>query len=96
MLYAVGGLTSACEALNTVEKYNPLVDMWELVSSMKTCRSRVGVAVLDGRLFAMGGYDGLKRLDTVGRFTYSLVISAKYLQIHLVFETNTWPLRIVD
>ena len=66
MLYAVGGLTSACEALNTVEKYSPIVDMWELVSSMNTCRSRVGVAVLDGHLFAMGGYDGVKRLETVG------------------------------
>nr|CAB3259663.1 kelch-like protein 18 [Phallusia mammillata] len=65
MIFAVGGLTSAGEALNTVEKYTPIVGRWELVASMRTCRSRVGVAVLAGQLYAVGGYDGTNRLNTV-------------------------------
>ena len=32
---------------------------------MRTLRSRVGVAVVDGKLYAFGGYDGSSRLCTV-------------------------------
>ncbi len=32
---------------------------------MGTLRSRVGVAVVDDKLFAFGGYDGTSRLATV-------------------------------
>ena len=32
---------------------------------MRTLRSRVGVAVVDGKLYAFGGYDGNSRLCTV-------------------------------
>lgn len=32
---------------------------------MKTSRSRVGVAVVNGLLYAIGGYDGQSRLSTV-------------------------------
>ncbi|XP_039250579.2 kelch-like protein 18 [Styela clava] len=69
MIYAVGGLTSSGEALNIVEKYDPIVGRWVTVSSMKTCRSRVGVAVLAGQLYAVGGYDGSQRLKTVEMFS---------------------------
>ena len=64
LIYAVGGLTSSGEALNTVEKYTSSKSQWECVASMQTCRSRVGVAVLFGKLYAIGGYDGSNRLDT--------------------------------
>ena len=64
LIYAVGGLTSAGEALNTVERYTPTVGRWELVSPMRTCRSRVGVAVLAGQLYACGGCDGTNRLNS--------------------------------
>ena len=69
LIYAVGGLTSSQEALNTVEKYMPNEEKWEVVSSMQTCRSRVGVAVLSGKLYAIGGYDGTNRLDTAEVYT---------------------------
>lgn len=32
---------------------------------MSTARSRVGVAVVNGLLYAIGGYDGQSRLSTV-------------------------------
>ena len=64
LIYAVGGVTSAGEALNTVEKYAANNRKWEVVSSMQTCRSRVGVAVLEGKLYAIGGFDGVNRLES--------------------------------
>lgn len=35
---------------------------------MRTLRSRVGVSVLDGQLYAIGGYNGTERLETVEIF----------------------------
>jgi len=35
---------------------------------MQTLRSRVGVAVVDKKLYAFGGYDGSARLSTVECF----------------------------
>lgn len=35
---------------------------------MTTPRSRVGVTVLNGKLYAVGGYDGASRLNTVEVF----------------------------
>ena len=64
VIYAVGGVTSAGEALNTVEKYTSNNRHWETVSPMKICRSRVGVAVFEGKLYAIGGFDGTNRLDS--------------------------------
>jgi len=63
-IYVVGGLSSHCDALNTVERYLPLLDRWEQVASMSCCRSRLGVAVLNGKLYAAGGYDGNERQNT--------------------------------
>ena len=44
------------------------MDSWRLVESMITSRSRVAVAVLQNKLFAIGGYNGLERLSTVEVF----------------------------
>ena len=40
---------------------------WSSIASMSTRRSSVGVAVLNGLLYAVGGYDGIARqcLDSV-------------------------------
>jgi len=64
-IYAVGGLSSAHDALNVVEKFSPVSQRWEPVTGMVSCRSRVGVAALETKLYACGGYDGSIRLDTV-------------------------------
>ncbi|XP_074652354.1 kelch-like protein 18 [Tubulanus polymorphus] len=68
MIYAVGGLTSSGDSLCTVEAFDPIVGRWQLAEPMKTLRSRVGVAVLNGKLYAIGGYDGQERLHTVEVF----------------------------
>nr|XP_019964649.1 PREDICTED: kelch-like protein 18 [Paralichthys olivaceus] len=65
LIYAVGGLNSSGDSLNVVEVFDPLGNFWERCQPMRTARSRVGVAVVNGLLFAIGGYDGQSRLSTV-------------------------------
>lgn len=48
-----------------VEAFDPLANRWEKCHPMTTARSRVGVAVVNGMLYAIGGYDGQLRLSTV-------------------------------
>ncbi|XP_045210160.2 kelch-like protein 18 [Mercenaria mercenaria] len=68
MIYAVGGLTSSGDSLSAVECYDPLLGRWMVAEAMSTMRSRVGVTVLNGLLYAIGGYDGQDRLSTVEVF----------------------------
>ena len=58
ILYVVGGATGAEPThgtLATVEAYDPATDTWTPRLSMPTSRSRLGVAVIDGILYAVGG-----------------------------------------
>ncbi|XP_038575057.1 kelch-like protein 18 [Micropterus salmoides] len=65
LIYAVGGLNSSGDSLNVVEVFDPIGNFWERCQPMRTARSRVGVAVVNGLLYAIGGYDGQSRLSTV-------------------------------
>ncbi|XP_054724682.1 kelch-like protein 18 [Uloborus diversus] len=64
-IYAVGGLTKSGDSLSTVEVYDPKVGRWQLAEAMTMLRSRVGVAVMHNKLYAIGGYNGTERLSTV-------------------------------
>ena len=68
LIYIVGGLTSSGESLSTVEKYDTISKKWTPVLPMAIQRSRVGVAILDGKLYAIGGFDGNVRLNDVERY----------------------------
>ena len=70
-LYAVGGLDGTRHrryALRSVERYDPATGVWEAVASMHKRRCDAGVAVLDGRLYAVGGYDGTTYFSSVERY----------------------------
>lgn len=67
-IYAVGGLTKSGDAVSTVEIFDPEKDEWRMGQAMSMLRSRVGVAVLHGKLFAFGGFNGQERLSTVEVF----------------------------
>ncbi len=41
---------------------------WRDAEAMSMNRSRVGVAVMKNRLYAIGGYNGMERLNTVEVF----------------------------
>lgn len=67
-IYAVGGLDSDSYALATVEKYDNrqvATPQWTQVASMKTRRCGVGVGVLNGVLYAVGGRDSRQKLSSV-------------------------------
>lgn len=67
-IYAVGGLTKSGDSLSTVEMYDPKIGRWQMGEAMTMLRSRVGVAVMHNKLYAIGGYNGTERLSTVEVF----------------------------
>ncbi|KAL4708352.1 hypothetical protein ACJJTC_019588 [Scirpophaga incertulas] len=61
MFYAVGGRNTAPGSSydsDWVDVYNPATEVWRPCSPMSTPRHRVGVAVMDGLLYAVGGSCG--------------------------------------
>uniref|UniRef100_A0A915KP29 BTB domain-containing protein n=1 Tax=Romanomermis culicivorax TaxID=13658 RepID=A0A915KP29_ROMCU len=67
-IYAVGGLTNNGDSLSTVERYDTMTNRWVTMEPMSTLRSRVGVAVMHGKMYAIGGFNGHERLQTVELF----------------------------
>jgi N-acetylneuraminic acid mutarotase len=59
-LYVIGGFEhsflSIWSPLNTVHEYDPGTDRWTVRKPMPTPRGALAVAVLDGKLHAVGGY----------------------------------------
>lgn len=53
------------ECLRTAEQYNPDTNTWKTLPQMKESRGRFQVAVLDGKIYAIGGSNGTTELDTV-------------------------------
>ncbi|XP_015115676.1 kelch-like ECH-associated protein 1 isoform X1 [Diachasma alloeum] len=68
MFYAVGGRNNSpgsrlapCDNRydsDWVDRYNPVNDQWRPCAPMSVPRNRVGVAVMDGLLYAVGGCSG--------------------------------------
>lgn len=52
----------------SVGRYDPKTNQWSSdVAPTSTCRTSVGVAVLGGYLYAVGGQDGVSCLNIVER-----------------------------
>ncbi|XP_037072412.1 LOW QUALITY PROTEIN: kelch-like protein 18 [Pollicipes pollicipes] len=68
LMYAVGGLAKSGGSLSTVEVFHPVTGRWTMAEKMSGNRSRVGVATMNGRLYAIGGFNGTDRLATVEVF----------------------------
>ena len=49
-----------------LHRFDPETKQWNFIAPMTTARSTVGVAVLNGRLYAVGGRDGSACLNSVG------------------------------
>lgn len=66
-LYAVGGRDiSSC--LNTVECYDPHTNKWTPCAPMSKRRGGVGVGVVNGCLYALGGHDAPVSNPNASRF----------------------------
>ena len=53
---------------NTTERYDPATDTWQPVAPMATPRDGCGTAMVAGKLYAVGGYDGAQPLATAERY----------------------------
>ena len=68
-IYAVGGETSPGRTtVNSIELFDPSKNCWQKLASMTTCRRGVGVAILNGFLYAVGGSDGVQPLKLAERY----------------------------
>eukprot|EP00746_Dinoflagellata_sp_MGD_P000773 gnl/MRDRNA2_/MRDRNA2_101404_c0_seq1.p1 gnl/MRDRNA2_/MRDRNA2_101404_c0~~gnl/MRDRNA2_/MRDRNA2_101404_c0_seq1.p1 ORF type:complete len:348 (+),score=64.24 gnl/MRDRNA2_/MRDRNA2_101404_c0_seq1:62-1045(+) len=63
-IIAVGG-SNGREILSSCEFFDPRVGKWEELPSMHVGRLGCSVAVVSGKIYALGGYDGTRPLDTV-------------------------------
>ena len=52
----------------SVECYEVARDRWCVVESMNMRRSTLGAAVLNGCVYAVGGFDGSSGLDSVEKY----------------------------
>ena len=50
-------------------RYDPKTNRWSPVASMHSKRKHLGVAVLDGMIYAVGGRDENTELSSVERYT---------------------------
>ncbi|KAI5177939.1 Kelch-Like Protein 4 [Manis pentadactyla] len=53
---------------HTIEKYDLRTNSWQHNSTMSSLRFQFGVAVIDNKLYVLGGSDGLKTLNTMECF----------------------------
>ena len=72
-LVAFGGYGSDGERLTSLERYDPSTNEWEgeAVAPMPTTRRYVGTAVLDGKLYAVGGREGGAPSNLVERYDFA-------------------------
>ena len=68
ILYAVGGKESSESITRSVEVYSLLDNKWTEATGMIVRRQQLGVGVLDGKVYAVGGSDGSLRLSSVECF----------------------------
>ncbi|XP_072520930.1 kelch-like protein 25 isoform X2 [Salminus brasiliensis] len=66
-MYALGGYDGTV-CTSTVERYDPEMNSWTKLSSMRQPRSGGVATALDGYLYVMGGTDGDMPLCSVERF----------------------------
>ncbi len=61
-VYVIGGSDGSLQNTNYV--YDPVSDSWSTKASMPTARSNIGCAVVNGKIYAIGGFVGGVQTDT--------------------------------
>jgi len=51
-----------------MERYDPTIDQWAMLTSMSTGREGAGLVVANDMLYCIGGYDGLNLLNSAERY----------------------------
>ncbi|ERE75423.1 kelch-like ECH-associated protein 1 [Cricetulus griseus] len=71
LLYAVGGRNNSPDGntdSNALDCYNPMTNQWSPCASMSVPRNRIGVGVIDGHIYAVGGSHGCIHHSSVERY----------------------------
>ncbi|XP_005994374.1 kelch-like ECH-associated protein 1B isoform X2 [Latimeria chalumnae] len=71
LFYAVGGRNNAPDGntdSNALDCYNPMNNQWSPCASMSVPRNRIGVGVIDGMIYAVGGSHGCIHHNSVERY----------------------------
>ncbi|XP_040273579.1 kelch-like ECH-associated protein 1A isoform X2 [Bufo bufo] len=71
LLYTVGGRNHSSTDntdSNSLSCFNPLNNQWTSIAPMNVPRNRVGVAVVDGAIYAVGGSSGSEHHKSVERY----------------------------
>ncbi len=76
-IYAIGGRTFdpntfTYPELSTVEEYDPVFNTWVTKSPMPTARWNFAAAVINGKIYAIGGQSGVSVIATVEEYDPSL------------------------
>ena len=66
-IYALGGNSGRSDfnRLKTVERYDPYLNEWTPVASMPLARSDFGCVTYDGKIYAIGGFNGQEYLNAI-------------------------------
>jgi kelch-like protein 2/3 len=72
--------------MKSVECYNPSLDKWSSVAKMSNRRYNIGVGVLDGIMYAIGGYNGLIPLKSVEAYNPSTGVWSSIADMNLCRE----------
>lgn len=59
---------SAAVTPDSVERYDPSKDAWEMVAPMADKRINFGVGVMLGFIFVVGGHNGVSHLSSIERY----------------------------
>uniref|UniRef100_A0A8C8SGB1 Kelch like ECH associated protein 1 n=1 Tax=Pelusios castaneus TaxID=367368 RepID=A0A8C8SGB1_9SAUR len=71
LFYAVGGRNNSPEGnmdSNAMDCYNPMTNQWSPCAAMSVPRNRIGVGVIDGLIYAVGGSHGCVHHNSVERY----------------------------
>ncbi|CAG0916317.1 unnamed protein product [Notodromas monacha] len=82
VMYLAGGEFPDGSASRAVWRYDPVFDQWQEMAQMLEPRSELGLAMVDGQIYAVGGWEGCQRLKTVEQYnpasnTWKLVAPLK-------------------
>lgn len=86
LIYIVGGCTHSQRHLHDLLCYNPVTGEWQNLAPMLTPRSQMGVSVLDGFLYVVGGTNRHNVLTSVERYSFEQVLYrySLFLDFHVV------------
>lgn len=67
-LYMAGGEYPDGSASRAMWRFDPVLNAWHEMAGMNVCRSELGLVMMDGCVYAVGGWEGKSRLDSVERY----------------------------